>query len=327
MESIFLIMGRLFFSMCRLCAGGDPVTLVSASLRTRHWVPACAGTTVLFGMLVMSSPTFAMDDHAHHHPMHADHTTHDAHATHAMPSPSTETAYPPPTPEELAAAFPDLGGMDMQEHMGNARYFLLRADRFEAQDADGHTALAWEASASWGDAFNRLWLTSEGERGQGRTRHLDTRLYGSHAFARWWDATLGLRQQGGAGPDRTFLSLGVQGLAPYFFEVGAAVHVGEGGRTALDVELEYEMRLTNRLILQPRLEMNAQGKADPQKGLGRGLTDTALSLRLRYEIRREFAPYAGIEWSRQWGDTADLARAAGEDGREARLLAGVRLWW
>lgn len=290
-------------------------------------------STVFVGMLAMSAPALAMDDHAHHH--HAGHdmpVTYDAntHAGYDMSShtiPTAENAYPPPTPAELAAAFPDLGGMDMQEHMGNARYLLLRADRLEIQESDGYDATAWEASASWGDAFNRLWLSSEGERGQGRTGHLDTRLYGSHAFARWWDATLGLRQQGGAGPDRTFLSLGLQGLAPYFFEVGAAVHVGDGGRTALDVELEYEMRLSNRLILQPRLEMNAQGKADAGKGLGRGLTDTAFGLRLRYEIRREFAPYAGIEWSRQWGDTADLARAAGEDSHETRLLAGVRLWW
>ncbi|MGH8491817.1 MAG: copper resistance protein B [Moraxellaceae bacterium] len=224
----------------------------------------------------------------------------------------------------MAAAFPDLGGMSMQDHMGGSRFSKLMLDRLEWQEAGDAGALAWEGNASWGSEMNRLWFSSEGEREDGKVEHLDNRFYGSHAFARWWEATAGLRQLGGEGPDRTFAGIGVQGLAPYFFELSASAWVGEGGRSALTMDAEYEVLLSNRLILQPRLEMNAWGKSDVEKGTGKGLSDAALGLRLRYEIRREFAPYIGLEWSGKFGETADLS---GDDRTsDFRVLAGIRLW-
>ena len=118
-----------------------------------------------------------------------------------------------------------------------------------------------------------------------------------------------------------------QGLAPYWFELEATAYLGESGRTAMRLDASYELLLTQKLILQPRIEANFYGKDDRARGLGSGLSDLSSQLRLRYEIRREFAPYIGIEWSRKFGDTEDLARAAGEDPSDVRIIAGLRYWF
>jgi copper resistance protein B len=114
---------------------------------------------------------------------------------------------------------------------------------------------------------------------------------------------------------------------PYRFETDAAAFVSEDGDFSLSLELEYELLLTQRLVLQPRLELNAAAQRVRAWGVGRGLNDLQLGLRLRYEIRREFAPYVGVEWVRRFGDTADLARDEGERVGNLGLVAGVRLWF
>ncbi|MBE0612733.1 MAG: copper resistance protein B, partial [Burkholderiales bacterium] len=127
--------------------------------------------------------------------------------------------------------------------------------------------------------------------------------------------------------ERKWLALGVQGLAPYWFEVDAAAYVGEEGRTALRLGGEYEILLTQKLILQPRVEVNFYGKSDAARDIGSGLSSAAAGLRLRYEINRQLAPYFGVERSNKLGKTADLARAAGELTGETRWVAGVRFWY
>ena len=117
---------------------------------------------------------------------------------------------------------------------------------------------------------------------------------------------------------------GIQGLAPYWFEVDADVYVGDEGRTALRLDAEYELLLTQKLILQPRIEANFYGKRDAERALGAGLSDLTVAVRLRYELWREFAPYVGIERAGKFGATAEYARAAGEETKETRLVAGVR---
>lgn len=284
--------------------------------------------TGLFVFSAVSTTAHAAEDHTHHH-MPVD-----------VPAPQAATgnpvanavAYPPPTPAQLQAAFPDLGGMSMQAHMGNQQYGKLMLDRLEAQysdegKGDAHTALVWDATAMWGSDTDKLNVSSEGEHADGMTGQLKTQLFWSHAVARWWDTTLGWRHDGGEGPDRSWLAFGVQGLAPYFFEVDAMAYIGESGRTAFNLEADYELLLTNRLILQPRLELNGYGKGDVEKGIGKGLSDSEFGLRLRYEIRREIAPYMGVEWSRHYGDTADMAHAAGEPNGDVRAVAGIRLWY
>ncbi len=159
-------------------------------------------------------------------------------------------------------------------------------------------------------------LVSGGRRADGRPRvdaqvHL---LYG-RAIARWWDIVAGVRQDARPGPSRTWAAVGVQGLAPYWFEVEATAYVGEGGRTRARVEVEYELLLTNRLVLQPLLELEIYGKADPETGLGAGLSRTETGVRLRYEIRRELAPYVGISWDRR---VLRHGRHRARGGRESR---------
>ena len=127
-------------------------------------------------------------------------------------------------------------------------------------------------------------------------------------------------------PNRDWASFGVQGLAPYLFESEATLFVGEEGLTNLRLEAEYEILFTQKLILVPAVEANFYGKEDEELGIGEGLTDIEAGLRLRYEIRREFAPYIGVNWERQFGDTAAKTRGAGDDVSETTLVAGVRFW-
>ena len=143
----------------------------------------------------------------------------------------------------------------------------------------------------------------------------------------WWDLVAGVRQDIGEGPDRSWLALGVQGLAPYKFEISATAYLGDGGRSAASLEAEYEVLLTNKLILQPVVEATLYGRDDPTIGIGSGLSEVEAGLRLRYEFRREFAPYIGYEWRRQFGKTADFARDAGEPVQDHHWVAGVRFWF
>lgn len=121
--------------------------------------------------------------------------------------------------------------------------------------------------------------------------------------------------------------LAAQGLAPGWFEVEASAFIEEGGRLSARFEAEYDLLLTQRWILQPRLETNVSMQADSARGLGSGVNDVELGLRLRYEIKRQFAPYIGVNWTRKLGTTANAARAAGEGVSEASVVAGVRAWF
>lgn len=206
-------------------------------------------------------------------------------------------------------------------------FAALRMDRFEAQRSDGDTGGLYDLQAWFGRTYDRLALKAEGSIDNGKLEEASTELLWGHAVATYWDAQLGLRYDSGEEPGRTWLAFGMQGLAPYWFELDITGYVGEQGRTALSLEAEYEILFTQRLILQPRLEADVYGKADAERGTGAGLSELSAGLRLRYEIRREFAPYAGVEWAEKYGGTADYARAAGLDSSETRAVAGVRFWF
>jgi copper resistance protein B len=215
-------------------------------------------------------------------------------------------------------------GMDM---LDDAALGTILIDRLEYFDGRNDHGIALDAQGWYGTDANKLWVKAEGETGAGRLQDLRTEALWAHPIGIYWNTQLGVRHDFGVGPGRTWAAFGVQGLAPYFFDVEATFYVGQAGRTAFRFESEYELLLTQRLILQPRFEINLYGRDDPQRGIGSGLSDATAGLRLRYEFTRKFAPYVGVEFERKFGRTADFARNAGEPAFDPRLVAGLRLWF
>ncbi len=251
---------------------------------------------------------------------------HDVHAAHAPAA--AAAGVPEASAAERAAAFPDLGDMSIHETMlEDPLNKLVVLDRLETQDAAGGDVLHWDLDTWVGRDLAKLWIRSEGERRSGETERADLELLWGKAFTPWWELVAGARGDFAPGADQEWAAAGVRGLAPYGVRLEATAYLGSGGRTALRVDTRYEVLVTNRLILEPSLELDWQGEADPERGLGSGLTEAALGLRLRYEIRREVAPYLGLVHERSFGGTADLVRAAGDDPDDTRLVAGVRVWF
>lgn len=205
----------------------------------------------------------------------------------------------------------------------------IMLDRLEVRGTDAGNLAYWEGQAWVGGDINKLWLKSEGGVLKGRTEEADLEALYSRAMTAFWDLQAGVRHDFATGdkPAREWAAIGLKGLAPYRFDVDATAYVGTAGRTAARVKAEYEVLLTQRLILMPELEFNAYGKEDRARGLGSGLSDLGLALRLRYEIRREFAPYAGVRWTRKFGGTADFARQVGEAVQDTQWVVGLRSWW
>ncbi|HEL4100811.1 copper resistance protein B [Stenotrophomonas maltophilia] len=209
----------------------------------------------------------------------------------------------------------------------NAIHSYMLLDRLEAWDADPGTGLAWEGQGWIGTDLNRLWLRSEGERSDGRTEAADLELLYGRSIATWWDLVAGVRQDFKPGRAQTFAAIGVQGLAPQKFEVEATAYFGERGQFGARFEAEYELLLTNRLILQPMVGIEAYGKNDPARGIGAGLSTAEFGLRLRYEFTRKFAPYIGLVHERALGNTADLRRNELESADDTRIVVGLRTWF
>jgi copper resistance protein B len=276
------------------------------------------------------------DDHAHHaehsapthEPAQAEKSEHAGHESQGTegPTESERRHVPPPPPQH---PMPDMSNERMIELMemdDTSAFAMVLLDQLEWRDSDGDDGLFWDGRAWYGRDFNKLWFKSEGER-VARESEARIELLWDHIFARWWSVQTGVRHDLGEGPGRTWAAVGVQGLAPYWFEVEATLYVGEEGRTAAILSAEYDLLLTQRLILQPKIEMNLYGKDDASNGIGSGLSEGELSLRLRYEIRREIAPYLGVTWTRSFGNTADLVRVEGGDASDLQVVAGLRMWF
>ncbi len=238
----------------------------------------------------------------------------------------TEAGEPIPelTAADRAAAVRPAGGHGVHDN-SIQRFVLL--DRLEGWNADQGTGLEWEAQAWIGTDLNRLWLRSEGERVDGTVESADVEVLYGRSVATWWDVVAGIRHDFKPGSSQDFAAFGVIGLVPYKFEVEATAYVGQGGQTAARLEAEYELLLTNRLILQPLVEINLYGKNDPRRGIGSGLSTVEAGLRLRYEFTRKLAPYFGVVRERAFGRTGDLRRLDGEDIDDTRIVAGLRLWF
>jgi len=211
------------------------------------------------------------------------------------------------------------------------RFYYLQLDQLEWRLNDGPDEFRWDLQGWWGTDRHKLWVKSEGLTNTSgpSSGDAEVQLLYSRMIARYWDVQLGVREDVlfGAGPnrERTFGALGVQGLAPYWFEVEPTLFVSDDGDLSFRLTTTYDVYVTQRLVAQPRFELNVAAQDARAFGVESGVNDVELGLRLRYEIRREFAPYIGINWLRRIGDTADLVRQGGENPELLGFVAGVRL--
>jgi copper resistance protein B len=297
---------------------------------------AFARVALVVGALILSSASAsAQDPHAGHTaaaagqqpakpqppatPAGEDHSGHQAQSPDQPKEP-----IPPITDADRAAAFPP-GLEGHATHDRRLTTFVL-FDQLEWQG--GESGGVSIDNKSWiGGDINRLWFRAEGESSEGRPENAQLHVMYGRSISRWWDFVAGVRQDFRPGPAQAWVAVGIQGLAPQWFEVEATAYVGREGRTHFRFEVEYELLLTNRLILQPLIETEIFGKSDPLRGIGSGLTSIDAGLRLRYEIRRELAPYIGVVWHRAMFGTADFARADGAEVGRARVVVGLRTWF
>ena len=206
--------------------------------------------------------------------------------------------------------------------------YKFLVDQLEARIRNGRDGYRWDAQGWIGGDIDKLWLKTEGEGAFGEAvEEAEIQALWSHAIDPWFDLQAGIRHDLRPDPERTHFVLGVQGLAPYWFEVDAAALLSNKGDVTARIEAEYDLRLTQKLILQPRVEFDLSAQDVPELGIGSGLSSGEIGARLRYEVRPEFTPYVGIEYERAFGDTADFRRTAAEEAGGWSLLVGLRTWF
>jgi copper resistance protein B len=264
----------------------------------------------------------------------------DPHTGHSTPAPETgqgghiESAPPPAsvivppwiaevTDEMRGAAFPDVHGHAAHDQRLNG--FVL-FDQLEWRAGSGPGSIAWSNTGWVGGDVNRVWFRTEGEGGESRLDEARLHLLYGRAIARWWNVVAGVRQdlQPGA---QTWLAVGLQGLAPGFFDIEATAYLSDESQTAAHVGIGYDVLITNRLVLQPVVETDVYGKPNASIGVGSGVSSGEAGIRLRYQFTREFAPYVGVSWQRAFGATADLDHDATVPNGTPRLVTGVRVWF
>ncbi|WP_269713596.1 copper resistance protein B [Caulobacter sp. NIBR2454] len=256
----------------------------------------------------------------------------DPHAAHMIaPPPATEPAPPPPTdfaaerfydPKVMAAARAQL----RREH-GDVRWTRVMLETAEYRPASGQDGYGWEGQASFGGDINRFVVTSEGEGAGDELESAEIQALYSRAIGPYFNLQAGVRHDFEPGPSLSYATIGVDGLAPYWFEVSGALFLSEDGDLSARLEGSYDLRLTQKLILEPRAELDIAAQDVSRLNIGSGLSSGEFGLRLRYAFRPEIAPYVGVLHERKFGDTADLARAHGEDARSTRMVIGLRAWF
>lgn len=221
--------------------------------------------------------------------------------------------------------------MHMAEHRaehGSQLYGQILVEQFEYRFQDGKDVMAWDGQAWYGGDYEKIRLKTEGafKPGEG-VEDAEVQLLYARLLGYYWDIQAGVRHDFRPKPSRSYGVIGLQGLAPGYFEIDLNGFVSEDGDVSARFKAEYDLLITQRLILQPKAEINLAFQDVPELGVGQGLNDIELGLRLRYEITREFAPYVGVAWHRKLGETANMARHEGEDADELSILAGVRFWF
>lgn len=270
----------------------------------------------------------------------------DPHAGHAVPGmampepagtrgtalPASNAPLPPPPTADAADGIYGSSAMAearrvLREEHGGGTFSQLLFNLAEYQVREGRDGFLWDGEFWWGGDIDRLVLKSEGEGAFGDgVEDAEVEALWSRALDPYWNFQAGVRYDFKPNPSRTYATIGIEGLAPYWFEVEGALFLSDKGDLLGRLEGYYDQRITQRLILQPRAELNFAAQDVPETGIGSGLSDVELGLRLRYEFAREFAPYVGVSYERK-GDTARFARAEGDDRESTSFVAGVRLWF
>lgn len=269
--------------------------------------------------------------HQHHSDMPAKSKSDQTHENHAdmnhdaMAEPAITNALRDPHAYSGDYAFgKNVERPDMAHEFTTGAFFV---NRLEQRFYQGDVSTEYDIYAWYGKDYKRLVLKAEGEVNDSRLEEARTELLWSSAITSFWDAQAGIRQDSGDGPNRTWLAVGIQGLAPYWFEVDGTAYLSDSGRAALRVEADYELLLTQKWILQPRVEATYFTKADPERGVGDNFSSLKAGLRLRYEFVPEFAPYVGFEWENLYGETESLAIDEGENVTSTRFVAGLKFWF
>jgi copper resistance protein B len=213
------------------------------------------------------------------------------------------------------------------EH-GNIVTTKLLVDRLEVRMRDGRDGYSWDAQGWYGGDINKLWIKSEGEGSFGESpERAEIQALYSRAINPWFNLQGGARYDLQPNPERAHLVLGFQGLAPYWFEIDGALFLSNRGDLTARFEAEYDQRITQKLILQPSFELDLAAQDVPELGIGAGLSTAEAGLRLRYEIKPEFAPYIGVEYERTFGRTRRFVRGEGDKAGGWSVLTGVRMWF
>ncbi|MBB5279071.1 copper resistance protein B [Pacificimonas flava] len=215
----------------------------------------------------------------------------------------------------------------LRSEQGGQTFFWIQGERAEYRIREGKNGYLWDIQGFYGGDIDKFWFKSEGEGSFGEEiEAAEVQALWSRAIGPWFDFQAGVRQDF-APRDRTYAAVGVQGLAPYLFELDVAAFLSDRGDLTARLEGEIDQRITQRLILQPRAEINLAAQDIPELAIGAGIDTAELGLRLRYEIAREFAPYIGVEQEWKLDKSADYARAGGEDPSVTNFVVGLRFWF
>ncbi|TPG21683.1 copper resistance protein B [Sphingomonas koreensis] len=241
-------------------------------------------------------------------------------------------APPPPVPRDHYAdriytpeAMQPARTMFRHENGGEA-FSQVMVNLAELQIHDGRNGYRWEGEGWFGSDIDRFVVKSEGEGtfGKGLDAAEVQGLY-SRAVGPYFNLQAGVRHDFQPSPTQTFATIGVEGLAPYQFDVSGALFLSTKGDLLARAEATYDERITQRLILQPRVELNFAAQDVARDRIGAGLSDAELGLRLRYEISRQFAPYIGISYTAKVGRSATFARRDGDAPHSTSLVLGIRV--
>lgn len=211
--------------------------------------------------------------------------------------------------------------------MDKRAFVHLLVDELEAADAGDQNDVAWDIDLWVGGDFRKFWMKTQGEQSDTEEDRTELQLLYSKAILPFWDLQAGVRRDFEGADDRNWAVVGLTGLAPYFFDVEAELFFAEGGQSSVRLRGEVEYLITQRLILTPELEIVGYGRNEPDRFIGSGLSEIEFDVRLRYEIRREFAPYIGLTWNQLQGSSADFTTNSGRDDSDTVLTIGVRTWF